>query len=297
MITLAHISDIHLSPMPEVGWRDLLGKRITGYMNWKLRRHVELNSETLASLVSHLQAQQADFTAVTGDLVNLALPFEIDRAGQWLTALGPSDKVAACPGNHDAYVPGALEAAQRVWGEYLQGETLDDAAFPFVRRVGEMAVISCSSAVPTRPFLAVGRFDEKQAGRLARILRIMGDAGYFRTVLIHHPPNPELQHPSFGLKGHKLFRQVIAEHGAELILHGHTHRSSIHSIPGKDREVPVVGVAAASAAQGGTLDDPARYNLFRIEKLGDGSWSCTMREYGFQRLGSDIVMRLQMRIC
>jgi 3',5'-cyclic AMP phosphodiesterase CpdA len=297
MITLAHISDIHLSPMPEVGWRDLLGKRLTGYLNWKLRRHDELNSETLASLVAHLQAQKADFTAVTGDLVNLALPFEIDRAGKWLKALGTSDKVAACPGNHDAYVPGALESAQKMWGEYLQGETLDDAAFPFVRRVGELAVISCSSAVPTRPFLAIGRFDEKQAERLGRILKLMGEAGYFRTVLIHHPPNPELQHPSFGLKGHKLFRQVIAEHGAELILHGHTHRSSIHSIPGKDKEVPVVGVAAASAAQGGTLDDPARYNLFRIERSGDGSWSCTMREYGFQRLGSDIVMRLQMRIC
>ena len=297
MITLAHISDIHLSPMPDVAWRDLLGKRLTGYLNWKLRRHDELNSETLASLVAHLQAQKADFTAVTGDLVNLALPFEMDRAGQWLKALGPSDRVAACPGNHDAYVPGALESAQKVWGEYLEGETLDDAAFPFVRRVGEMAVISCSSAVPTRPFLAIGRFDEQQAERLGRILKIMGEADYFRTVLIHHPPNPELQHPSFGLKGHKLFRQVIAEHGAELILHGHTHRSSIHSIPGKDREVPVVGVAAASAAQGGTLDDPARYNLFRIERMGDGTWSCTMREYGFQRLGSDIVMRLQMRIC
>lgn len=297
MITLAHISDIHLSPMPAVGWRDLLGKRLTGYLNWKLRRHDELNSETLASLVAHLQAQKADFTAVTGDLVNLALREEVDRAGQWLQALGATDKIAVCPGNHDAYVAGALESAQESWGDYMRGETLDDAAFPFVRRIGELAVISCSSAVPTRPFVAIGRFDEQQADRLGRILKIMGEAGYFRAVLIHHPPNAELQHPSFGLKGHKRFRQVIAEHGAELILHGHTHRSSIHSIPGKGHEVPVVGVAAASAAQGGTLDDPARYNLFRIERAGDGSWTCTMREYGFQRLGTDIVMRLQMRIC
>ncbi|HEY8575021.1 MAG TPA: metallophosphoesterase [Devosia sp.] len=296
MITLAHISDIHLSPMPEVALRDLFGKRLTGYLNWKIKRHGELNSETLANLVSHMQAQNADFTAVTGDLVNLALRFEIERAGQWLSALGPADKVAVCPGNHDAYVSGTLESAQEIWGDYMRGETLDDAVFPFVRRVGELAIISCSSAVPTRPFLAVGRFDEKQAERLGRILHVMGEAGYFRTVMIHHPPNPELQHPSFGLKGHRLFRQVIAEHGAEMILHGHTHRSSIHSIPGKGKEVPVVGVAAASAAQGGTLDDPARYNLFRIERQGDG-WTCTMREFGFQRLGHDIVMRLQMRIC
>jgi len=295
MTTLAHISDIHLSPMPHIPLRDLVGKRITGYLNWKMRRNEELNSETLANLVTHMQSQNVDFTAVTGDLVNLALDVEVDRAGRWLEALGSSERIAVCPGNHDAYVPGALESAQHRWGPYMRGEMLDEAAFPFVRRVGDLAVISCSSAVPTRPFLAVGRFDEQQAERLGRILKSMGDAQYFRTVLIHHPPNPELQHPSFGLKGHKLFRQVIAEFGAELILHGHTHRSSIHSIAGRGREVPVVGVAAASAAQGGKLDDPARYNLFRIEREGSG-WTCTMREYGFQRLGSEIVMRMQMRI-
>ena len=295
MITLAHISDIHLSPMPEVGLRDLLGKRLTGFLNWKLKRHGEMNTETLSRLVAHMQEQNADFTAVTGDLTNLALDSEVERAGAWLRALGGADRTVVCPGNHDAYVPGALDYARDQWGDYMRGETIEGEAFPFVRRVGEMAIISCSSAVPTPPFLAIGRFEEKQAARLARILKLLGDAGYFRVVLIHHPPNAELQHPSFGLKGHRIFRKVIAENGAELILHGHTHRSSIHHIPGKDHEVPVIGVAAASAAQGGTLDDPARYNLFRIEKSGE-EWRCTMREYGFQRLGADIVMRMQMRI-
>ena len=295
MITLAHISDIHLSPMPEVGLRDLVGKRITGFLNWKLKRHGEMNVDTLARLVSHMQEQKADFTAVTGDLTNLALRSEVARAGLWLEALGDSERVAVCPGNHDAYVPGALEHAQQRWGKYLEGETLEGQAFPFVRRIGEMAIISCSSAVPTAPFMAIGRFEQKQANRLARMLKLLGDAGYFRVVLIHHPPNAELQHPSFGLKGHRIFREVIAAEGAELVLHGHTHRSSIHHIPGKNHEVPVIGVAAASAAQGGTLDDPARYNLFRIEKVGD-EWQCTMREFGFQRLGQDIVMRMQMRI-
>ena len=295
MITLAHISDIHLSPLPQVGLQDLAGKRLTGFLNWKLKRRGELNSETLERLVSHMQKQNADFTAVTGDLTNLALRSEVERAGRWLEALGDSARTAVCPGNHDAYVPGALECAQELWGPYLQGETIEGQAFPFVRRVGDLAIISCSSAVPTPPFMAVGRFEEKQAARLARILKLLGDAGYFRAVLIHHPPNADLQHPSFGLKGHRIFRRVIAEQGAELILHGHTHRSSIHHIPGSSHEVPVIGVAAASAAKGGTLDDPARYNLFRIERTGEG-WRCIMREYGFQRLGDDIVMRMQMRI-
>ncbi|WP_375451585.1 metallophosphoesterase family protein [uncultured Devosia sp.] len=295
MITLAHISDIHLSPLPAVAFRDLLGKRLTGYLNWKMRRHDALNSETLGSLVAHMQHQSPDFIAVTGDLTNLALDPEIARAGEWLKALGSSDTICVAPGNHDAYVQGALETAQRLWGPYMRGEKLEGADFPFVRRLGDLAVVSCSSAVPTRPFLAVGRFEQDQAERLARMLTALGEASMFRVVLIHHPPNAELQHPSFGLKGHKLFRKVIAEHGAELILHGHTHRSSIHSVPGLNHEVPVVGVAAASAAKGGTLDDPARYNLFRIERSGK-DWTCTMREFGFQRLGNDIVMRMQMRI-
>ena len=38
MITLAHISDIHLAPLPPVRWRELLNKRITGYLNWRLTR-------------------------------------------------------------------------------------------------------------------------------------------------------------------------------------------------------------------------------------------------------------------
>ena len=34
MFTLAHLSDIHLSPMPRARRRDLFGKRVLGYVNW-----------------------------------------------------------------------------------------------------------------------------------------------------------------------------------------------------------------------------------------------------------------------
>ena len=83
MITLAHISDLHLSPMPQVTPKDLVGKRLTGFLNWKLKRHGEMNTETLSRLVAHMQDQNADFTAVTGDLTNLALRAEVRRAGKW----------------------------------------------------------------------------------------------------------------------------------------------------------------------------------------------------------------------
>jgi 3',5'-cyclic AMP phosphodiesterase CpdA len=296
MITLAHLSDCHLTPLPTVGPLDLLNKRITGYLNWKMRRQRTLDGEGLVSLVSHLREQDADFTAVTGDLVNLALDSEIERAHGWLRSIGPAERVCVSPGNHDAYIPGTLKRARAVWDDYMTGETLDPSPFPYVRRVGEMAIICCSSAVPTPPWVAAGSFGDDQAARLARCLQLLGSAGYFRVVMIHHPPNAEARNPRLGLWGGARFRKVIAAQGAEMILHGHTHRSTIHSIHGPNSEVPVIGVAAAGAAQGSHGgDDPARYNLFRIARTGN-AWSCTMREYGYQRLGSEIVMRLQMRI-
>ncbi|HEY4202917.1 MAG TPA: metallophosphoesterase [Devosiaceae bacterium] len=296
MMTLAHISDIHLAPLPPVRPLELLSKRITGFLNWKLRRNHTLAGDGLTNLIRHMRDQNPDFVAVTGDLTNLALDTEINTAANWLQTVGLPEQVCVSPGNHDAYVPGALDKAHARWDGYMSGETLDEHHFPYVRRVGEMAIIACSSAIPTPPFVAAGQIRKGQAERLARCLEALGDAGYFRVVMIHHPPNREARNRRLGLWGGDLFRKVIAEQGAELVLHGHTHRSSIHAIPGPGIEVPVIGVAAAGAAQGGHGDDdPARYNFFRIERAGN-SWSCTMREFGFHRLGPDIVMRLQMRI-
>jgi 3',5'-cyclic AMP phosphodiesterase CpdA len=296
MITLAHISDVHLAPLPPVRWTELAGKRITGYLNWRLRRHNSLSGDGLNTLVRHMREQKPDFTAITGDLVNLGLKAEADTTLNWLETVGPPHEVCVSPGNHDAYVRDSLDFNTERWGPYMSGETLDAARFPFVRRIGDVAIIACSSAVPSAPMFALGRFEQDQADRLARILEMLGDAGYFRIIMIHHPPNLEARHPRLGLYGAKRFRDAVALQGAELVLHGHTHKSSIFAIPGQTGDVPVVGVAAAGAAQSeAASEDPARYNLFKIERLGT-AWSCTMREFGFQRLSTDIVLRLSLRI-
>ena len=296
MITLAHLSDIHLAPLPPVRPFDIANKRLTGYINWRLRRQSTLGGAGLAELIAHLHGQAPDFTAVTGDLVNLGLDDEIATALGWLEGIGPPTHSCVSPGNHDAYLRGTLTHALEVWRPYLSGETLDDNPFPFVRRIGEVAVISCCSAIATPPFFSAGRLDVPQAARLTRILKLLGDGGYFRVVMIHHPPNAEARNFRSGLWGAERFRAAVKAQGAELVLHGHTHRSTIHSIPGPAGDVPVIGVAAAGTAQDADpSDDPARYNLFRIEKLGP-SWTCNMAEYGFQRLGGEITLRVQMRI-
>lgn len=295
MITLAHLSDAHLAPLPPVRATDLLNKRITGFLNWKTKRHKSLDGEGLTRLVHHLHGQHPDLIAITGDIMNLSLDAEINTALNWLQTVGEPETVCVTPGNHDAYVPGQLERALERWDRYVLGETVDENQFPYVRRMGEVAVVVCNSAIPTLPFMASGYFDERQQARLTRCLTLLGEAGYFRVVMIHHPPNQEHAHPRLGLHGARRFREAVATAGAELVLHGHTHRSTIFAIPGPEADVPVVGVAAAGTAQNDTKHDPARYNLFRIERVGR-TWQCTMREFGFQRLNSDIVQRLSVRI-
>ena len=295
MITLAHISDVHLAPLPPVRWTELLNKRMTGYLNWRLKRHTTLSGDGLTNLVRHMKEQEPDFVAVTGDLVNLGLAPEANTAWNWLQTVGEPDTVCVAPGNHDTKDHPTNTNNKKQKSENKRGETVGAEQFPFVRRVGDVALITCTSSVPTGPFMAYGRFDEAQAQRLRRILKLLGN-DYFRVILIHHPPNQEARSARLGLHGAKRLRQVVAECGAELILHGHTHKSTIYAIPGLTGDVPVIGVAAAGAAQsedGG--EDPARYNLFKIERLGT-AWSCSMREFGFQRLSPDIVLRLSLRI-
>ena len=53
----------------------------------------------------------------------------------------------------------------------------------------------------------------------------------FRVVLIHHPPI-EGAHYFRRLTNAGALREVLREHGAELVLHGHHHEASLHWLPG-----------------------------------------------------------------
>src|SRR5262249_49542898 len=161
MFLLAHLSDPHLGPLPAPHWRELMGKRATGFANWWRKRHLIHRGEVLARVVADLKAQAPDHIAVTGDLVNISLPGEYAPARTCLESLGTPRDVTLVPGNHDVYVRGAASYPRRHWSDYLradEGEPANDAtAFPFLRRRGALALIGLSSAVATAPLLATGR--------------------------------------------------------------------------------------------------------------------------------------------
>ncbi len=167
--------------------------------------------------------------------------------------------------------------AERHWGDFMRGDVGE--SFPFVRRRGPLALIGLSTSLPTLPLAATGRLHGDQLARLGELLAKLKREQAFRVVLIHHPP-VEGAHYFRRLTNAGALRDVLREHGAELVLHGHHHEASLHWLPGPQLRVPVVGVPSASGAPD-RHDEPAGYNLYEIEGAW-GAWRCTMVSRGWR---------------
>jgi 3',5'-cyclic AMP phosphodiesterase CpdA len=118
--------------------------------------------------------------------------------------------------------------------------------------------------MPTRPLVAAGRVGLEQMAALDDVLERLGREGLVRVVLIHHPPLPGQTAPRRALQDADALAAVLTRRGAELVLHGHNHRDSLVWHPGRDGDIPVVGVASGSAALTHGREPLARYNLFRF---------------------------------
>jgi 3',5'-cyclic AMP phosphodiesterase CpdA len=272
--TLAHFSDPHLGPLPAADWRELMNKRMSGFFSWTRNRVNIHKPAVLDLLLRDLKAQAPDHTAITGDLVNISLPAEFKAAAQWLNRVGSSAHVTIIPGNHDAYVAMPWADSLALWADYMRGsrevggsETTPQSYsdFPFIRRLGQIALVGTSTAVPMPPFIAAGRLGEDQLSRLRDQLHELGREGLFRIVLIHHPPFGGGAYKRKSLLDAKAFQEVLSDTGAELVLHGHTHVSGLSYVRTPQGPIPVLGVPSASAIAKGHKD-PSRYHLYRISR-------------------------------
>jgi 3',5'-cyclic AMP phosphodiesterase CpdA len=144
--------------------------------------------------------------------------------------------------------------------------TTSDSAgpsYPYLRVRAGIALIGLSSGVPTPPFIAAGRLGKPQCEACASLLSQCAREGLIRVVMIHHPPYRGGAKMGRGLADADLFEAMIRRAGAELVIHGHNHRLSVAHLKGPERNVPVVGVASASALRGST-EHRAGYNIFEI---------------------------------
>ena len=93
------------------------------------------------------------------------------------------------------------------------------------------------------------------------IREIIPDAPTTASV---HPPEPGVVSRRRALRDADALCDVLARCGAELVLHGHLHRTRVGTLPGPAAPIPVVGVRSASHA-GGSPGRVARYHLYDVE--------------------------------
>ncbi|HEX3183007.1 MAG TPA: metallophosphoesterase [Beijerinckiaceae bacterium] len=266
-LLLAHLSDAHIGPLPRPHRRELLGKRITGYMNWRRGRSLTHSMDVLAAIVADIHAQKPDHIAMTGDILNIGLKAEFPLAAAWLETLGPADKVSFVPGNHDAYTRGSMPHVASTFAKWTTSDASGESGFPYLRIRNGVALIGLSSGIPTAPFLASGRLGSKQRARFDALLADLARQKLPRVVMVHHPPNRGGGGAGRSLSDRHEFEEIVTHRGAHLVIHGHNHRMTISYIERNHARIPVVGVQSASAS-GGTRMHRAGYNLFRIENEG-----------------------------
>jgi 3',5'-cyclic AMP phosphodiesterase CpdA len=297
-ITLAHVSDVHLSPLPGVALRHLNVKRGLGYINWQRQRRRTHHRAALDLVIADMLAHKPDHIAVTGDLINLGLPVEYEAATAWLREVGTPENVTVVPGNHDIYSALRGDPGVERWADYMcadafgaKFERRPSAPFPFVRRVGPIALIGLNSAVETPPFVAAGEVGKTQLDALDKLLPQLEAERLIRVVLIHHPPLPDQAPPRRALRDAAALSHVLAARGAELVLHGHNHRD-MHIDFARIAEtgggsIPVIGVASGSIGRVHKGEPLGRYNLLRITRAdGHAHIECVTR--GLDASGSAI---------
>ena len=293
MFALAPLSDPHLPlPAPDSGSaRSFSAKRISCLLSWKTKRVAIHRPEILEALLADIEAAAPDHIVVTGDLINISLPREFAAARGWLAGLGAPDRVTVVPGNHDRLVDDLpwQEALGR-WHSYMCGdERMNGApAFPFVRRRDPVALVGLSTAVPTPIFQASGHLGRDQIEAAKERLVELGREGVCRIVLLHHPPvaHGRRAHPRKMLRDHAEFCEAVGSAGAELMLHGHSHRFALGRIELKNGGyVPVLSVPSGSARIGNG-DTAAGWNLYRVHRQPGGAWRIEVTSRGLDASGA-----------
>ncbi len=289
-IRFAHLSDWHATTLSGVSPKLIRGKRISGWVSWKLKRRHYHQAAILEAAQRDVRSLDVDRILVTGDLTHISLPSEFRRAAEQLRDLGSPDEVFLIPGNHDCYVPVPAKDGWDHWAAYLRGDSEAYAdpeiasllaplpkegeapsyeEFPTLRVHGRLATIGLCSAIPTSVFRAGGMLGPTQLERLEGVLTLLKSRGLCRVVMIHHPVAMHGEPERRALWDGEALREVLARAGAELVLHGHKHRRLVNWVDGPSAPIPVVGVPSSSEV-GSQPSKRAQYHVYTVRPEAGG---------------------------
>lgn len=277
LMRLAHLSDPHILDLEGVATHRWLNKRATGWVNIRLHRGSVHRRQLVEAMMADIKAQRVDHVAITGDITNLALEPEFERARSVFAELGLApEQLSVIPGNHDVYTRGA-ERSRRFAGYFAENITSDlpvnddanhpSGPFPFVRLRGDAAIIGLSTAVARPPLIASGHAGARQLGALANLLEHPEVRRRTPVVLVHHPlvnPPSALRVRSHGLPEAPAMRAILQRRRQTLVLHGHLHDRAHRVVDLADGAVMHhVGATSASLLHH-KPERMAGYNLYEV---------------------------------
>ncbi len=240
MAHFVHLSDPHLTPLQHVAARDLLSKRLLGFLSWQRRRRFRHLPQLLRLVTADALQSAPEHFAITGDLTQIGLPAEHVLAEHWLASLGDPAHVSLSPGNHDFYARSSARSVYAAWSAYLRGPD----GWPIRRDCGDVSFISLNSGTPSGVAFATGTLGAQQLQRLPAVLA--GARGRYRVLLVHHSPHPRGHQWRKRLTDAAALRAIVDSEGAELLLHGHAHSATLEWLELSNRRVPVLGAPSAS---------------------------------------------------
>jgi 3',5'-cyclic AMP phosphodiesterase CpdA len=277
---IAHLSDLHLLALQGVPPRRFLNKRLTGWVNLRLKRGHVHRSEYVRAIAREIARLDVDHVVVTGDLTNLALETEYELVREVLEGeLGlDASRLTIVPGNHDMYTRGAMETRrfERYLGLWLQSDlphlAVDAGAgmFPVVKLRGDVAIVALSSAVPRLPLVAAGELGRAQREALAQILAHPEVAARTLVMAVHHPVVHGWSRVKAHIEGLRDADHLVAQLQAVprgLLLHGHLHRRIQRALPTGAGQILQVGATSASLHHEES-DRMAGFNLYELDAQG-----------------------------
>ena len=275
---IAHFSDLHLLSLEGVPLRRFLNKRLTGWINLRLKRGHLHKAAHVRAIAREIANAKVDHVVITGDMTNLALEPEFELARSVLRddlGIDPA-RVTVVPGNHDLYTGGAFTSRrfERYFADWLQSDlpevTAGGARFPVVKIRGPVAIVALSSAVPRPPFVAAGELGGAQLEALARVLAHQEVASRTLVLALHHPP----VHGWSRVKGHleglrdaPALLSMLMPLSRGLVLHGHLHRRIQRIVRTHVGVLHQVGATSASLHDE-TPDRMAGFNVYEIDERG-----------------------------
>ena len=241
---IAHFTDPHVTERPErISWRHLANKRLLGWANLViggLYGEFAGAVEILRALVDDLMRVAPDWIVSTGDLTGLSLESEFESARVALHPLLDDLRVTGIPGNHDVYVPNAVdeklyESAFGSWtrtdlspGDFPEENEMRTLyPYPLVRFLGAKVVLVCLRDVrPNAIHDSSGMAGETQLRALDRLLAGEQMQNRIKIVALHYGlcrsgGQPDSRH--HGLRDAGPLIEILSRRDVALLLHGHLH--------------------------------------------------------------------------